>query len=135
MLLYGAQILVPSVTVLNKMQRFWNRVLRWITNIFYATNIIVLSAEACLALIKLYLERIQKMTAIRITSAIPENNIATAMLPGGYPLVNPHRYPSNRRAYSRKEGGTRPRVWNSVAINPTQVRLPIDELGACAASI
>jgi len=49
LLLYGAEFLVPSKTMLNKMQKFWNRVTRWITNAFYATNISVILSEACLA--------------------------------------------------------------------------------------
>ena len=134
-LLYGAEIFDPTVTMIDKMQKFWNRVLRWITNAFYATNITVVSAEACLAPIKLYMRQTREMTAVRITTAIPSNNIATAMLPGGYPMVDDYRYPTNRRqAFDNNKGGMRPKVWNSTSTTSAQVRLPIDEVGAIAAS-
>ena len=134
-LLYGAEIFDPIVTMIDKMQKFWNRVLRWITNAFYATNITVVSAEACLAPIKLYMRQTREMTAVRITTAIPSNNIATAMLPGGYPVVDDYRYPTNKRqAFDNNKGGMRPKVWNSTSTTSAQVRLPIDEVGAIAAS-
>jgi len=84
-LLYGSDIFDLTVTMIGKMQTFWNRVLGWITNSFYSTNMTVVSAEACLAPIKLYAKQAREMTAVRITTAVPKNNIATAMLPGGYP--------------------------------------------------
>ena len=86
--------------------------------------------------LKLYLKQAREMTAIRITTAIPENNIATAMLPGGYPIVNGFRFQTNRRqAFDSNRGGTRPKVWNSTSHTSAQVRLPIDEIGAIAAGI
>jgi len=134
-LLYGAEIFDPTVTMIDKMQKFWNRVLRWITNAFYATNITVVSAEACLAPIKLYMRQTRKMTAVRITTAIPSNNIGTAMLPVGYPVVDDYRYPTNRRqAFDNNKGGIRPKVWISTSMTSAQVPLPIDEVGAIAAS-
>jgi len=130
-LLYGAEIFDLTVTMIGKMQTFWNRVLQWITNSFYATNTTVVSAEACLAPIKLYAKQAREMTAVRITTAVPKNNIATAMLPGGYTLVEEYRYPTNRRqAFDNNKGGMRPKMWNSTATMTAQVRLPIDEVGA-----
>ena len=107
-LLYGAEIFDLTVTMIGKMQTFWNRVLRWITNSFYATNTTVVSGEACLAPIKLYAKQAREMTGVRITTAVLKNNIATAMLPGGYPLVAEYRYPTNRRqAFDNNDGGMR----------------------------
>ena len=37
-LLYGAEIFDLTVTMIGRMQTFWNRLLPWITNSFYATN-------------------------------------------------------------------------------------------------
>jgi len=56
-----------------------------------------MSAEACLVPIKLYAKQASEMTVVRITTAVPRNTIATAMLPGGYPLVEEYRYSTNRR--------------------------------------
>jgi len=133
-LLNGAKIFDLTVTMIGKMQRFWNRVLRWITNSFYATNTTVISVEACLALIKLYAKQGREMTAVRITTAVRKNNRATAMLPGGYPLVEEYRYPTNRRqAFDNNKGGMRPEMWNSTATTTAEVHLPIHEVGAIAA--
>ena len=86
-LLYRAEIMDPTVMMTDEMQKFWNRVLQWITNSFYTFNITVLSAEVCVTPIRLYIKQAREMTAIRIMSAVRRNNIATAMLPGGYLLV------------------------------------------------
>jgi len=64
-LFYGAEFLEPNITMGNKMETFMNRVRRWITNCFYSTNTIVLSAEACLMPTNLYLEQIRDMARIR----------------------------------------------------------------------
>jgi len=123
-LLFGAEIFHLTVTMIGKMQTFWNRVLRWITNSFYATNTTVVSAEACLAPIKLYAKQARERTAVRITTAVPKNNIATAMLPGGYPLVEEYRYPMNRRqAFDNNKGGRSLKTWNSTATTTAQVPL------------
>jgi len=90
-LLYRPEIFDPMVNMTNKIQKFWNRVLRWITNSFYATNITVVLAEECSAPIKLYMRQAREMTAVRITTAISSNNIATAQLPAGYTIVNEYR--------------------------------------------
>jgi len=53
-LLYGVEFLDPSATMRHKMEVLLNRVKRWITNCFYSTNINVLSAEACIMPMDLY---------------------------------------------------------------------------------
>jgi len=63
-LLYGVEVLVPSLTMISKIQSLCNRIARWVTNMFYSTNVTVLSVEACLAPIDLYLEKMNRMTAI-----------------------------------------------------------------------
>jgi len=63
-LLYGAEILDLIVTMIGKMQTFWNRFLRWITNSFYATNTTVVSVEACLAPIKLYAKQAREIMPV-----------------------------------------------------------------------
>ena len=97
-LFYGAEFLEPNITMRNKMETFLNRVRRWITNCFYSTNTIVLSPDACLMSTDLYLEQIRDMATIRWATALPDNNIATALFPPGFPLHDSFRFPSNRRA-------------------------------------
>lgn len=65
----------------------------------------VLSVEACLALGKIYIEQIQKMTAVqvRITSAISENNIATVLLPGDTLFQVSSSSPQTEKSYLIKK--------------------------------
>jgi len=105
-MLYGAEFMVPSKTMLKKMQAFWNRVMRWITNGFYATNISVLSAEASLAPVAVYAEQVRSMTAVRLATALPKNNIATAMFPQSFPIQGEFRVATHRRmAFDLNKGG------------------------------
>jgi len=135
-LLYGAEFLMPSKTIMNKMQKLWNRVMRWITNAFYATNISVLWSEACLAPMALYTEQIRLMAAVRIVTAIPENNVATAMLPQSFPIKGDFRIATNWRApFDRNKEGMRRKVWSFKCNTMAQVRLPIDEVAARATEI
>jgi len=121
-MLYGAEFMVPSKTMLKKMQAFWNRVMRWITNGFYATNISVLSAEACLAPVAVYAEQVRSMTAVRLATALPENNIATAMFPQSFPIQDEFRVATHRRmAFDLNKGGMRPKTWSSKCTTTAQV--------------
>jgi len=63
-LLYGGEFLNPSATMRHKMEVLLNRVKQSITNYFYSTNTNVLSAEACIMPVDLYLEQIRDMAAI-----------------------------------------------------------------------
>ena len=131
--MYGAEFLEPSKTMLNRMQTFWNWVCRWITNSFYATNILVLSAEGCFAPMSIYAKQMRLMTAMRIVTAIQENNIATAMLPQSFPLKRDHRPEMNRGAtFDMNKSGMRPKVWSSTCATTFQTRLPIEEFAARA---
>jgi len=135
-LLYGAEVLVPSRTMMGKMQKFWNRVARWVTNTFYSTNVTVLSVEACLAPIDLHVEQMKTMTAIRLVTAAPENNVATAMLPITFPTKDDFRVVTNRRlAFDANKGGMRPKTWSSIATTTQQTRLPMDEVAATAVTV
>ena len=74
-------------------------------------NTIVLSAEACLAPISLYLEQMRKMTMIRLVTALLENNIATAMLPMTFPTKDDFRVETNRRlAFDMNKDCMRPKI-------------------------
>jgi len=91
-------------------------VARWITNTFYSTNVAVLSVEGCLAPIALYVEQMKKMTAIRLVTAIPNNNIATAMLSITFCVNDDFRLEMNRRqAFDANKGGMRPKTWSLMA--------------------
>ena len=106
---------------------------RWITNAFYATNITVLSSEACLAPMKIYAEQIKLMLAIRVTTVLPENNVVTAMLPPSFLIKSNYKLEMNCKAtFDMNKGGIRPKVWTSKCTMTFQVRLPIDKIAAKA---
>ena len=127
-LLYGAEFLDPSATMTHKMEVLLNRVKRWITNCVYSTKTNVLSAEACIMPVDLYLEQIPDMAAIRSSTALLNNNIATALFPLAFPLHDSFRLPSNRRAAFSKAGGMTPKTWDSTSCTSVQRILPIDEV-------
>jgi len=115
----------------DKMQTFWNRVSQCITNPFDATNILGLSAEPCLGPMSIYAEQTTLMTAVRIVTAIPENNVVSAMLPQSFPLKREPRLETNRRlAFDMNKGSMRPKVWSSTCTTTFQTRLPVDEIAA-----
>jgi len=113
------------------MQTFWNRVSQCITNPFDATNISGQSAELCLGPILIYAEQTSLITAVRIVTAIPENNVVSAMLPQSFPLKRKPRLETNGRpAFDMKKGSMRPKVWSSTCTTSFQTRLPVDEIAA-----
>ena len=73
------------------------------------------------------------MSAVRMTSAIPENNIATAMMPMSLPIKRDFRFPTNHReAFDANKGGMRLKVWTSKSTMTRQVRLPANGIAAKA---
>jgi len=78
--------------------------------------------------VDLYLEQIRDMAAIRWSTALPDNNIATALFPLGFSLHDSFRLPSNRRAAFSKAGGMKPKMWDSTSYTSVQRILPIDDV-------
>ena len=137
MLFYRSEFLEPNITMRNKMnlKTFMNWVRRWITNCFYSTNTIVEWVEPCLMPTDLYLEQIIDMATIGWATALPDNNIATALFPPGFPLNDSFRFPSNRRADFSKAGSMKPKTWDSTSFTSVQRVLPIDDIARRASLI
>jgi len=127
-LLYSAEFLDPSATRKHKMEVLLNRLKRWIMNCFYSTNTNILSAEACIMPVDLYLEQRRDMAAIRWLTALPDNNIATALFPPDFPLHDRFRLSSNRRAAFTRAGGMKPKTWYSTSYTSVQRILPLDKV-------
>jgi len=77
-LLYGADLYTPSVRMQAKLDAFWHRVQRWMTNCFSSLPIPVLAIEACLPPLVLLIEHRQRMAALRVVCSPPEMNPASA---------------------------------------------------------
>jgi len=78
--------------------------------------------------VNLYLEQIRDMAAIRWSTALRDNNIATALFPPGFPLHHSFHLPSNQRAAFSKAGGMKPKTWDSTSYTSVQRILPIDDM-------
>jgi len=79
-------------------------------------------------LVDLYLKQIHNMAAIQWSTALPDNNLATALFPPGFPLHDSFCLPSNRRAAFSKAGGMKPKTWDSISYTSVQRILPIDDV-------
>ena len=66
------------------------------------------------------------MATVRWASALPTNNIATALMPLGVSLSENYRFPSNRRLAFVRPGGLKPNTWNSDSYTSVQKLLPMD---------
>ena len=76
------------------------------------------------------------MTAIRLVTVVPNNNVATAMLPSTFPTNDDFRVEMNRRlAFDMNKGGMRPKTWSSTATTTQQSRLPMDEVAATVVAV
>ena len=78
--------------------------------------------------VTLYLEQIHDMAAIRWSTALPDNNIVTALFPPGFPLHDSFRLSSNCRAAFSKARGMKPKTWDSASYTSVQRILPIDDV-------
>ena len=63
-----------------------------------------------------------------MVNPLPDNNIATARFPPGFPLQDSFRFPSNRRAAFAKAGGMKPKTWDSTSYTSVKRILPIDDV-------
>jgi len=127
-LVYGVEFLDPSATMKHKMEVLLNEVQGLVTNCCYSTNTNVLSAAACKMPVGLYLEQIRDMAAIRWATALPDNNIATALLPPGFPLHNSFRLLCNRRAAASKARGIKLKTWDSTSYRLVRRILPMGDV-------
>jgi len=78
-------------------------------------NTNVLSAEACIIPVDLYLEQICDMATIWWSTALPDNNIATALFPLGFPVQDSFCLLSNQRVVFSKAGGMKPKTLDSTS--------------------
>lgn len=124
MLTYGASVLVPSARALKRLETVWHSVLRWVTNCFRSTPLIILQAEASFPPLSLYIPSLRLRYAARIQAASPTHNPVTARTPPTFHTIHPYRAISHRHLLGGKPNP--PVNWNS---NRKGVaRLPIDEL-------
>ena len=97
-LLYGADLLVPSKGMYEKMEVFWHQVQRWVSNCFRSTPTPILAAEACLPPISVSVPHKRRMGALRLACAAPSQNPAAARLSPDFPSLLGYRAPDSHRS-------------------------------------
>jgi len=90
-LIYGASVWNPPLSIMSPMSVFWHRVCRWITNCFSSTNITCLHREACLPPLPVLVRHQRRLASLRLICSPPEVNPATARFPKSVPTFSPHR--------------------------------------------
>src|SRR5205807_5890802 len=71
-LTYQCDLFSPNTTMQDKMTVFWNKVMRWITNCFSSTPVLILACEAFLLSLFSLLPHRCHMAALRLACALPE---------------------------------------------------------------
>jgi len=129
-LTYGADLLTPNSSALRGMNSFWHRVQRWTTNNFFSTLTCILSREVCLPPIISYCRYRRRLAALRVASALPNANPASARLPQSFPSLSSFRAQDSSRHLTRGLSSVYlPLDWRTqVPSPPIRKHLPIDLL-------
>ena len=129
-LTYGADLLIPNHRTTQKMNSFWHRVCRWVTNNFHSTPTSILTREACLPPIDAYCRHRRRLTALRIACAPPTHNPAAARLPASFPSLSSFRALDTTRHLTKGLSSYYlPLDWRTpVPSPPMRKHLPIDAL-------
>ena len=118
-LLYGADLLVPSRGMYSKMEVFWHQVQRWVFNCFQSTPIPILAAEACLPPIPVIVTHKHRMAALWLVCAAPTQNPAAARLSPDFSSLLAYRAPDSYRALcTRLSPNVMPLSWRTQAHHP-----------------
>ena len=127
-LLYGSDLYTPSVRMQDKLDVFWHRVQRWVTNCFSSTPVPILAIEACLPPLILLIEHRQRMAALWVVSSPPEINPASARLHKSVPNRSSYGSPlCHRSLLVRLNPAHRPLMWKTPQVTIRKHR-PIDEI-------
>jgi len=112
----------------DKLDVFWHRVHRWVTNCFSSTRVPILAIESCLPPLVLLMEHRQSMAALRVVCSPPEINPASARLHKSVPHHSSYRSPLCHRSLLVKLNPPhRLLMWKTPQIT-IRKHLPIDEI-------
>ena len=128
--LYGADLLTPSVGTTTRLDTFWHKVQRWTTNCFSAIPTGILSVESCLPPVSLLIAHRPRLAALRVVCSHPSVNPATVRLHPSFPSLSGYQAPNSSRAITRGLAsvylplhGKTPRL-----VPPMRNHLPVDAL-------
>jgi len=112
----------------DKLDVFWHRVQRWVTNCFSSTPVPILAIESCLPPLVLLIEHRQRMAALRVVCSPPEINPASARLHKSVPNRSSYRSPLCHRSLLVKLNPAYcPLMWKTPQVT-IRKHLPIDEI-------
>ena len=127
-LLYGAHLYTPFMRMQDKLDFFWHRVQRWVTNCLSSTPIPILAIEAYLPPLILLIEHLQRMAALRVVCSPPEINPASDRLHKSVPNRSSYRSPLCHLSLLVKlNPALRPLRWRTSRATICK-HLPIDEI-------
>src|SRR5207237_1768919 len=129
-LLYSADLLVPTKSMLTKMEVYWRQVQRWTTNCLRTTPTTILAAEACLPPVSVLASHKRRMAALRLVCAAPSINRAAARLCHSFPSMQRFRAPDSHRSLCTKlQPNVMPLNWRTpLPCPPVRTQLPVDAL-------
>jgi len=129
-LTYGTDLLTPNSSMLRGMNGFWHRVQRWTPNNFFSTPTSILSREACLPPVVSYCRYRRRLAALKVASAPPYANPASARLPLSFPSLSSIRaQDSSRHLTVGLSSIYLPLSWKTKTPSPPLSKhLPVDAL-------
>ena len=128
MVSYGADLFTPNKAMVQKLDVFWHRVQRWVTNCLSSTPVNILAAEAALPPIGLLLTHKRRLAAITLVCTPSPICTAAARLPKDFPAPFSFQEPDSLRPSSWKKPITSSLPGNSRTKTRIRTRLPLDDL-------
>ena len=129
---YGADLFVPNRAMTQKLDVFWHRVQRWVTNCFSSTPVSILAVESSLPQVELLLAHKRRLAAVTLVCTPSPICTAAARLPSNFSSPYPFRTHDSLRPAKWRKPLTGPLPWNSVTETRIRTRLPLDDLAHLA---
>ena len=124
---YRADLFTPNGAMLQKLDVFWHRVQRWVTNCFSSTPVNILAVEAALPLIGLLLAHRRRLAAVTLACTPSPICTAAARLPGGFPSPYSYRARATLRPDKWRKPLTSPLPWDALTKTRIRTRLPLGD--------
>ena len=129
---YGADLFVPNNAMTHKLNVFWHKVQRWVTNCFSSTPVNMLAVESALPPAGLLLAHKRLQAAVTLACTPTPICTAAARLPGDFPTPFRHREPTSLRPPQWKKPLIGPLPWKALTKTRIRTRLPLDDLAHLA---
>ena len=130
---YGADLFVPNITMTQKLEVFWHRVQRWVTNCSSSTPVNIFAVDAALPPIRGFLiVHKRRLTAVTLACTPLPISTAAAPLLANFPARFSLQKPSSLRPIMWRKLLTGRLPWDSLTKTRIRRRLPLDHLAHLA---